>query len=294
MKILEKNKEITRLSNFETKAFCEYYFEINSERDLKNLFEIINFSKKNKLKILFVWAWTNMLFAFDKYNWIIIKNNLLWWKYSSRTKILESYSNELISDIALELEKTYKQKLWHRFIWLPWSIGWAIYWNAWCFWLETENNFLDATVFDLKNWEISNISKNQMGFSYRNSILKEKNNTYFLIKAKFDLSKKIEKYYSEVDNIYFRENKQPKWKNCWSFFKNPSKELSAWYLIEQVWLRWFKLWWAIFSEKHANFLMNNGNADYRDLIKLINLAKKKIKTKFWIDLVNEVRIIKNL
>jgi UDP-N-acetylenolpyruvoylglucosamine reductase len=47
-----------------------------------------------------------------------------------------------------------------------------------------------------------------MNFSYRSSILKE-NNKYFLLKTKFDLSKKIEKYHSEVDNIYFREYKQP-------------------------------------------------------------------------------------
>jgi UDP-N-acetylenolpyruvoylglucosamine reductase len=47
-----------------------------------------------------------------------------------------------------------------------------------------------------------------MNFSYRSSILKE-TSRYFLIKAKFDLSKKIEKYHSDVDNIYFREHKQP-------------------------------------------------------------------------------------
>jgi UDP-N-acetylenolpyruvoylglucosamine reductase len=59
-----------------------------------------------------------------------------------------------------------------------------------------------------------------MHFSYRSSILKETEN-YFLISAKFDLSKKVEKYHSDVDNIDFRENKQPKGNSCGSFFKNP-------------------------------------------------------------------------
>jgi UDP-N-acetylenolpyruvoylglucosamine reductase len=49
-----------------------------------------------------------------------------------------------------------------------------------------------------------------MDFSYRNSILKQNNSKYFLIKAYFDLSEKKEKYHSDVDNIYFREHKQPK------------------------------------------------------------------------------------
>jgi UDP-N-acetylmuramate dehydrogenase len=54
------------------------------------------------------------------------------------------------------------------------------------------------------------MSKNDMKFSYRNSILKEKEGKYFLVNVQFDLSKKVEKYSSDVDNVYFREYKQPK------------------------------------------------------------------------------------
>jgi UDP-N-acetylenolpyruvoylglucosamine reductase len=53
-----------------------------------------------------------------------------------------------------------------------------------------------------------------MNFLYRSSILKENNNKYFLISVIFDLSKKIEKYSSIVDNIDFRQNKQPKGNTC--------------------------------------------------------------------------------
>lgn len=293
MNLLQKNKEITNLSNFRTKAFSKYFFEINNENDLWSLIEIVKFSFDNKLKILFIWSWTNMLFAFDKFNWITIKNNLTWWYYNEKTKILESYSNELISDISMNLEKDFWQNLWHRFIWLPWSIGGAIYWNAWCFWLEIENNFIEAEVLNLESRQLSIMSKKDMNFSYRTSTLKENDNKYFLIKSKFDLSKKVEKYHSDVDNIYFREHKQPKWNTCWSFFKNPNREQSAWYLIEQVWLKWYKIWWAYFSEKHSNFLMNDWNGTYLDLLNLIKLAKNKVKEEFWIELINEVRIITN-
>jgi UDP-N-acetylenolpyruvoylglucosamine reductase len=75
--------------------------------------------------------------------------------------------------------------------------------------------------------------KKDMDFSYRNSRIK-KEKKYFIISAIFDLSTKIEKYHSDVDNIDFRENKQPKGNSCGSFFKNPSREQSAGYLIEQV------------------------------------------------------------
>jgi UDP-N-acetylenolpyruvoylglucosamine reductase len=65
-----------------------------------------------------------------------------------------------------------------------------------------------------------------MEFDYRNSIIK-KTGKYFIIKVKFDLSSLIEKYSSNIDNLYFREHKQPKGNTCGSFFKNPSKEHSA-------------------------------------------------------------------
>lgn len=292
MQNLQQNIEITDLSNFKTKAFTKYYFEINNRQDLSNLREVIDFSKQNNLKVLFVWWWTNLLFAFDIFEGIIIKNNLSWWNYNLESKILESYSSERISNIAENLEKDYWQDLWHRFIWLPWSIGWAVFWNAWCFWLETENNFLEAEVLDLETWETEIFDKQKMDFSYRNSFIKNFQK-YFIISVKFDLSQKIEKYSSEVDNIYFREHKQPKWNTCWSFFKNPSKEFSAWYLIEQVWLKWYKIWWAFFSELHANFLMNDWTWTYKDLFNLIDLAKLKVKEKFNIDLEIEVIIVKN-
>ena len=289
---LIKNKDISNLSNFNTKAYSKYYFEINSRQDIDSIYEIYNYALKNNLKLLFV-AWgTNLLFAFDIFDWIIIKNNLSWWTYNSETKILESYSNELISDISESLLNNSRQVLWKRFIWLPWSIWWAIFWNAGCFWLETENNFVEAELLDLETWKRTILDREEMKFNYRTSIIKE-TNKYFIIKVKFDLSKLVEKYSSDVDNLYFREHKQPKGNTCGSFFKNPSRENSAWKLIEEVWLKWNKIWWAFFSDKHANFLMNDGTATYTDLLDLIKLAQEKVKGTYNVDLVPEVRIIFN-
>jgi len=233
-----------------------------------------------------------MLFAFDEYKWVVIKNSLVWWTYDKDTKILESYGAESIWDIAEKLERDYGQDLWHRFIWLPGSIAGAVYGNAGCFGLETANNFISCEVLDLENGQVSTIHKKDMDFEYRSSILKKEKN-YFLISARFDLSKKIEKYHSDVDNIDFRENEQPKWNSCGSFFKNPSREQSAGYLIEQVGLKWYTIWGASFSEKHANFLMHNGQGNYKDMLELIELAQNRVQDEFGISLINEVQIITN-
>lgn len=310
MKILQKNIDITNLSNFKTKAKTKYFYEVKSEDCVNILPEIFDFAKKNNLKTLFVWAGTNMLFAFEEFNWIIIKNNLKWWSYDEKTKILEVFSDELISEISKKLEFDKSQDLWHRFIGLPWSVWGAVFWNAWCFWLETENNLVEVLALNLETWQIEKIWKKDCDFSYRNSIFK-KTWKYFIIKVKFDLSEKIEKYSSDVDNIYFREHKQPKWNTCWSFFKNPEidlekflskywnlceenvKNISAWYLLEKSWMKGFRFKSAYFSELHSNFLMSDWKSSHKDLLDLIKIAQEKVKENFDIYLEPEVRIIYN-
>ena len=42
------------------------------------------------------------------------------------------------------------------------------------------------------------------------------------------------------------------------------------------------------SEKHANFIINLGKGKARDVVKLINLIKKKVKEKFGINLEEEI------
>ena len=293
MKNLEKNIDISHLSNYKTPAKAKWYFEVKQEDDVGKLSEIVEWAKIKELNILWISGGTNMLFAFDVYDGIVIKNSLKWWSYNEDTKILETYGAESIWEISEILEKKYKQDLWHRFIWLPGSIAWAIYGNAGCFGLETENNFTSCKVLNLDNGQMSIIEKKDMNFKYRSSRIK-KEKKYFIISSIFDLSEKIEKYHSDVDNIDFRENKQPKGNSCGSFFKNPNREQSAWYLIEQVWLKWYKIGWAYFSEKHANFLMHDGQWYYKDMLDLIKLAQKKVEDTFWVTLENEVQIITNL
>ena len=294
LSFLEPNKNITELSNFKTPAKAHFFYELQNENDIDKVKEIYDFARKENLKVLIVGWGTNMLFAFDVFEGIVIKNSLNGWTYDRESKKIVSYSNEMIREIAQALETDYRQDLWHRFIGLPGSLGWAIFWNAGCFWLETENNFLSADVLDLTTGQKLTFNKKEMNFAYRSSILKNNEWKYFLIKAEFDLSEKIEKYHSDVDNLYFREHKQPNGNTCGSFFKNPNRESSAWYLIEQVWLKGYKIWWALFSEKHANFLMHNGQWKWQDLLELLELAQEKVENKFWIKLVNEVRIIRNM
>ncbi|MCP4523997.1 MAG: UDP-N-acetylmuramate dehydrogenase [Candidatus Gracilibacteria bacterium] len=290
--ILEKNKDISHLSNFKTQAQAQYFFKLESLDQLSDLKKVFQLIQEKSINYLVIGGGSNVLFAFDMFEGIIIQNSLYGWSYNDKSCILDSFTAEPISDIAKVLETDDNQPIWHRFIGLPGSIGGAVFGNAGCFGLETENNFLTAYVLDITTGETRILSKNEMNFQYRSSILKEKQQ-YFLLKVQFDLSQKIEKYHSDVDNIYFREHKQPKGNTCGSFFKNPSRDQSAGQLIEKVGLKGFFIGGAYFSDLHANFLMSDTGATFQDLLDLIILARQKVKKEYNIVLEPEVRIISN-
>ena len=306
--LLQENIDITHLSNYKTPSQALYLYEIKDKNWLSQLSKVYDFAITNKLPVLIVSSWTNMLFAFDIYEGIVVHNRLSWWSYDVETKMLTTYGAESIWEIAEVLEQKYNQDIWHRFIWLPWSIAWAIYGNAWCFWLETSSNFSSCDVYNMKTWVHNTLSSEDMNFGYRYSVLKERDELY-LVSAVFDLSHVVEKYNSNVDNIHFREHMQPKWNSCWSFFKNPKidredflrsnpelskicpKNISAWFLLEQVWLKGFSYWGAYFSDIHTNFLMHNWQWKWTDMLHLIQLAEQKVWESFWVRIENEVKII---
>ena len=177
--------------------------------------------------------------------------------------------------------------------WFPSTIWWAISWNAWlCGW-EMKDYIISAKVLNLKTWKFEEWLNGDFDFEYRSSKMKWKND-FIISECVLKIPKnpwKIEWLKEQLTkNLLERAEKQPKWRSAWSFFKNPEWDF-AWRLIEEVWLKWKKSWNAYFSWKHANFLMTKEWAEIKDVLKLVNSAKKKVKDKFWIELEEEVIII---
>ncbi len=97
---------------------------------------------------------------------------------------------------------------------------------------------------------------------------------------------------TEVDRIIAeREAKQPlDYPSCGSTFKNP-EGLSAGRLIEKTGLKGLQIGGAVISEKHANFILNKGNAKASDILALIEVIKEKVKEQSSVELECEVIIL---
>jgi UDP-N-acetylmuramate dehydrogenase len=78
--------------------------------------------------------------------------------------------------------------------------------------------------------------------------------------------------------------------NAGSVFKNPPGA-SAWQLIDAAGLRGVTLGGARVAERHSNFIVNGGAATARDILRLIELIRKRVREVSGIELEPEVRIV---
>jgi UDP-N-acetylmuramate dehydrogenase len=78
--------------------------------------------------------------------------------------------------------------------------------------------------------------------------------------------------------------------SCGSVFTNPPGDHAA-RLIEAADLKGFRIGGAVVSDKHANFILNDGGATARDLEELIAHLRATVQRVHGIDLVPEVRIV---
>jgi UDP-N-acetylmuramate dehydrogenase len=88
-----------------------------------------------------------------------------------------------------------------------------------------------------------------------------------------------------------RREKQPQGFCCGSVFKNPEND-HAGRLIEACGLKGTRRGGAVISPQHANFIMNENNATFDDILGLIELCKQRVHERFGIGLEEEVRIIR--
>ena len=87
-----------------------------------------------------------------------------------------------------------------------------------------------------------------------------------------------------------RRERTPSDPSCGSVFRNPPGDHSA-RLIEAAGLKGYRIGGAEVSEKHANFIINTGDASATDIEALIEHVRQTVREVHGVDLVHEVRIV---
>jgi UDP-N-acetylmuramate dehydrogenase len=172
---------------------------------------------------------------------------------------------------------------------IPGSIGGAVKMNV-------GGNFGDigaavetVTLMD-RDGNIFEKSKPELMFDYRHTNITAK----FILNARLKLAAADQAQILRTvkETWIYKKNSQPlNTKNSGCIFKNP-RGISAGALIDRAGLKGLKIGGATVSEKHANFIIAEKGCESRDVIRLIDAIKQRVKERFDVELELEIEIWK--
>ncbi|XOB41519.1 MAG: UDP-N-acetylmuramate dehydrogenase [Candidatus Nealsonbacteria bacterium] len=295
-KLLPRVKTNTSLKNYTTFKIggrAKYFYVAKTK---ENLVKAVRVVKKMKLPFFVLGGGSNLLISDKGFKGLVIK-----------------FGQPLSLYVSKGLE-------WA--VGIPGTIQGAVWSNAGAFKKSMKDVVKEVEVFDTKTGKVKIFKNKDCRFSYRNSIFRKEKNLIILsvkIKSKKSNTKKI-KQYSD-----YRKKTQPlEFPSAGSIFKNPknlvagellgeedkpsssafaaarligeedkpsSSAFAAARLIEECGLKGKKIGEVQVSKKHANFIINLGDGKARDVKKLINLIKRKVKSKFGANLEEEIQYL---
>jgi UDP-N-acetylmuramate dehydrogenase len=174
---------------------------------------------------------------------------------------------------------------------IPGAVGGAMVMNAGCYGAETEDVLIEAHALDRSGAHVV-LSNRDMRFSYRRSEPPAEQTLIFtggLFQGYVGEPALIEDKMLAITAR--RESTQPiREKTGGSTFKNPEGD-SAWRLVDAAGWRGKPMGAARFSEQHANFLINTGEATAADLEGLGEAVRADVLAKFGVELEWEIKRI---
>jgi UDP-N-acetylmuramate dehydrogenase len=170
---------------------------------------------------------------------------------------------------------------------IPGTVGGAVVMNAGANGGETADYLIDVEI--IRDGNILRVKKDKGHFTYRNSTFADD----VVLSASFQLPHGDKELLSTKrrELILRRNETQPlDYPNLGSMFKNPPNTFAA-KLIDQAELKGKRVGDAQISEKHANFIVNLGNAKAADILKLIDLIKRTVYQNAGVMLELEVKLV---
>ena len=174
---------------------------------------------------------------------------------------------------------------------IPGTIGGALVMNAGVPSFEIKDVIESITLIDINNCSTLTINNNNM--KYRNGNLPE---NHIAVSCKLKTQYKDSNDLKEIIRNIMKKRMETQPINtntCGSTFKNPPGH-KAWQLIKESGCVGLKVGGARVSDKHCNFIMNEGKATANDVIQLISLIQETVFIKTGILLEPEVKILGNI
>ena len=303
---IQKNIELKKYTTFKIGGPAQYFIEVEKRLELE---EALSFAQEKNLKIFILGGGTNLLISDKGVKGLVIRIKL---------NKLEFKKKKVIVGAGLDLEELLNKSLDYGLTGLefvtgiPGTVGGAIRGNAGTYGLAM-SDVIQKIIYLDENYHIKEMNKKEANFKYRHSIFKEK--LYYILEAQLELEKgNIEEARKLVrERLEYRHNTQPQGLSAGCIFKNINfaevniedlkkrgveiekfikfQKIPVGYLVEKIGLKGKIIGGAQISEKHGNYILNNNKASYEDIIILISYIKQQVRTKYGIQLQEEIQII---
>ena len=282
----QENASLKNHNTYKIDATCNYLVFPKNEEELILILQEI---KSNNLKYLILGNGSNIILSKSNYDGIIIKLDRLN-EVVYNDKIVTVGAGYSLIKLAIETIERGLSGLEFA-AGIPGCVGSSTAMNAGAY-----NSDMSKVVKDVKvltpKLEVQTLTNPELGFEYRDSFLK-KHNEYIVLSTTFELSSgdinamKTQIAERRTKRIASQPLNMP---NAGSVFRNP-EGMYAGELIEKLDLKGYTIGGAKVSEKHANFIVNNGGATGKDIIELINKIQKEVKENYNVSLKLEQIVI---
>ena len=282
--IVETDYPLAKRTWYGLGGAADYFIRPKSIRQLK---EVVRRCTKNNIRIYAMGFGSNLLISDEGLRGAVIKLE------AEQFTQLEFDGLEVTAWAGVELSKLVLMCVEkglsgiEAMTGIPGSVGGAVKMNA-------GGNFGDfgsvvetVTLMDIDG-NVFEKRKPELVFDYRRTNITAK----FILSARLKLNESdSEQIMRTVKEIWiYKKNNQPlNTKNSGCIFRNPQGG-SAGALIDRAGLKGLQIGGAVVSEKHANFIIAEKECTSRDVMRLIEAIKQKVKEQFGVELELEVEI----
>ncbi len=259
--------------------------------DTDQLSRAIKLARELSIQFYIIGEGSNLLISDKGYRGLIIRNCIRCRNVQDNEMIIGAGETlDKIVDFATECSLTgleFAAGIWG-------TVGGAVYGNAGAFGSQISSVLKEAQLVDMSG-EVRKEAKEYFRFSYRHSHLKETREVVTKVMLRLEPGDRqtISRRVNEIREV--RGGKHPT-NPCSAgcFFKNiedtsqPHGKLPAGKLLEEIGAKEITVGGAGVFPKHANILVNKGDATSKDIRILADTLKKKVKDKFDLELKEEV------
>ncbi|MDJ0597550.1 MAG: UDP-N-acetylmuramate dehydrogenase [Crocosphaera sp.] len=260
-------------------------------RNWDELQETFEWFQKQDLPLMLLGAGSNLLISDRGIEGLVLSTRYLRHRrYDEETGRVTVAAGQPIVSVAWQAAK----RGWSGLEWavgIPGTVGGAVVMNAGAHNQCTADSLVSAVVVS-PNGKVETLTKEDLNYSYRTSALQ--GGQRLVIEATFQLQPGFSREAvttTTQDNLWKRKSSQPYDKpSCGSVFRNPSPYAAGW-LIEQLGLKGYRVGDAEVSQRHANFILNCGQAKAEDIFRLIHHVQEKVQSHWSLLLEPEVKIL---